>query len=1013
MLLSNPAWLASGETIVLLEPRRLAARAAATRMAAILGEPVGKTVGYRVRFDQRVGPETRVEVVTEGVLARRLRDDPGLEGVAALVFDEFHERSLDADLSLALAVDARATLRPDLRIVVMSATLGDVGARVANLLGASGGEERPEESPDPKRGDARSDSGASENSGSAPLVRSLGRSFPVATHYLGAPGRGFGELEAATVAAIVRALSENPEGDVLAFLPGAAEINRVISKLRESRACPPGVDAVPLYGALSQEDQATALRPAPPGRRRVVVSTPIAESSLTIPGVRCVVDSGLRKSPTFDARKGMTRLRVSRVSRASADQRRGRAGRVAPGTCYRMWSESANDALSPDTAPEIREADLAPLALETAAWGALDPATDLPWLDPPPAGRLDAARDLLVRLGALDREKPHRVTEMGRLMLRLPLHPRLARMVLWGAARGPESARLACQLAAVLGDRDILRGRDAPVDVRARLGALWDAHAARGIRDDGGSDATPRGGAEGSTPPSSAVFGVAETENAGEGNPSPSRKKKNKPSPGSSAAPVRVPIGTKVTSGGKKRNKNMRGAPRGGKPAGGGALAAAKAARASRSGGGGGTAGLDGASSSFGGYEGAEVDRAAAREAGKVARQLMRELAGLAARSRSTDDSSASAGAPRFFAPGVGEGDPAGPVFPFLLGEGVDEVGALLATAYPDRVAIRRGRSGAHVLSGDNGAATVPTSDPLSREPVLAVAELAGDAFAGASGARNDRISVAAPVPASALEPEGCLARDLCETVDVIAWASASKAVVCRRQTRVGSATLREAPFAPEDPDATTPAMLEGVRAMGAEDALGWSARTEQWRRRCEWLRVHANRDDLPDLSLESLNATLEEWLAPALAGVTSKSALRALDGDGMLRSLLTYEQQKVVDEACPTHVTVPSGSKLPIEYDAPGGTPVLRARLQELFGMSSSPTVGSKSGGKRVALEVHLLSPAGRPVQVTTDLASFWAEAYHDVAKEMRGRYPKHYWPEDPTTAEATNRAKPRKKGK
>ena len=249
--------------------------------------------------------------------------------------------------------------------------------------------------------------------------------------------------------------------------------------------------------------------------------------------------------------------------------------------------------------------------------------------------------------------------------------------------------------------------------------------------------------------------------------------------------------------------------------------------------------------------------------------------------------------------------------------------------------------------------------------------------------------------------------------MDVIAWASASKAVVCRRQTRVGSATLREAPFAPEDPDATTPAMLEGIRAMGAEDALGWSARTEQWRRRCEWLRAHANRDDLPDLSLESLNATLEEWLAPALAGVTSKSALRALDGDGMLRSLLTYEQQKVVDEACPTHVTVPSGSKLPIEYDAPGGTPVLRARLQELFGMSSSPTVGSKSGGKRVALEVHLLSPAGRPVQVTTDLASFWAEAYHDVAKEMRGRYPKHYWPEDPITAEATNRAKPRKKGK
>ena len=359
MLLSRPEWLGDDGVIVVLEPRRLAARAAATRMAEILGEPVGKTVGYRVRFDSKISRDTRIEVVTEGVLARRLQRDPGLEKVKAVVFDEFHERSLDADLCLALATDVRAALRPDLRLVVMSATLGQVGPAAADLLGSS---ELPDAAVSTKE----------DSTKRAPIVASEGRAFPVRTEYLGAPGRGRHDLADAVASAVARALDEHPGpdgGDVLVFLPGAREINDAVAATRrnEPRVKPELV--LPLHGGLSRVDQAAALAPAPAGQRRVVVSTPIAESSLTIPGVRLVVDSGLRKTPRFDAGKGMTRLDVTRVSAASADQRRGRAGRVAPGVCYRLWSETTHASLAADTPPEIASADLAPLALNLAAWG--------------------------------------------------------------------------------------------------------------------------------------------------------------------------------------------------------------------------------------------------------------------------------------------------------------------------------------------------------------------------------------------------------------------------------------------------------------------------------------------------------------------------------------------------------------------------------------------------------------------------------------------------------------------
>ena len=992
MLLSRPEWLGDDGVIVVLEPRRLAARAAATRMAEILGEPVGKTVGYRVRFDSKISRDTRIEVVTEGILARRLQQDPGLENVKAVVFDEFHERSLDADLCLALATDVRAALRPDLRLVVMSATLGQVGPAAADLLGSS------------ETSDSFENENATERKQRAPLVASEGRAFPVRTEYVGAPGRGRFDLQNAVVSAVGRALDEHPDadgGDILVFLPGAREINDAVAALRrnEPRVKPELV--LPLHGGLSREDQASALKAAPPGSRRVVVSTPIAESSLTIPGVRLVVDSGLRKTPRFDARKGMTRLDVARVSVASADQRRGRAGRVAPGTCYRLWSETTHASLPADTPPEISSADLAPLALNLAAWGGgaalADPAAALPWLDPPPAGQMAAARDLLERLGALE-AGTGRVTATGKAMARLPAHPRIARMLLWAGSRGPESARLACQLAAVLGERDVLRGRDAPVDVRARVGALWDAEGeaggARGLLG-GLPDVTE-------VPPS-----------AGQ--------------PATSSAPTRVPIGTKIQSG-KKRGK-MKGAPRG-RPAGGGARAAVKNAAAGATG-----------VSPFSAYDPDDVDRAATREAKAVAEQLLRALEGLARNDEGDGDGAARVS----LAEGVGSGDPAGAVFPFLLGEGADECGALLAMAYPDRVGVKRARgSGAHKLSSGNGAATVPGTDPLAAAEVLAIADLAGDASGGYGGggnvvSRNDRARVAAIVPSAALEPGGCLYPHLCVSRDVVTWATASKAVVCRRQLAVGEATLRESSVAADaDPDAVARAMLQGVREMGVREALGWSEDTEAWRKRALWFRARAlaakrernekgdvdgdgddDDDDgvlLPDLSDDALAASADEWLAPMLAGVSSKSALRKrVDGNSALRNLLSWNQQRLLDEACPAKFTVPSGSSLKLDYDAPGGAPVLRARLQELFGMKESPFVGVTVGSNRwrVPVEVHLLSPASRPVQVTTDLASFWANAYHDVAKEMRGRYPKHFWPEDPTEAAATNKAKPRKEKK
>jgi ATP-dependent helicase HrpB len=791
-LLDEP-WLA-GRRILMLEPRRLAARAAASRMAATLGEEPGGTVGWRIRFESRVGPNTRIEVVTEGILNRMIQDDPSLDGIGLVIFDEFHERSLHADLGLALALECRQGLRDDLRLVVMSATLD--GGPVARLMGG------------------------------VPVVTSEGRAFPVETRFLARPEpRAFIDGVASAVA---RALAEE-DGDVLVFLPGAGEIRRVESLLAGHPAAR-GVLVAPLYGDLSQEAQDAAIRPRRDGGRKVVLSTAIAETSLTIEGVRVVVDGGRMRLARFDPGSGMTRLVTLAVSRAAADQRRGRAGRLGPGVCYRLWSEADDRALLPYTAPEMAEADLAPLALDLAQWGVAD-AGALAWLDPPPAAHLAQARELLGELGALDRDL--RITAHGKAMARLSLHPRLAHMVLRGRELG--LGGLACDLAALLEERDVLRpareARDS--DLRLRLDAL-------------------RG--------------------------------------------------------------EERGLP---------------------------------------------VDRAALARARQGARDLRRRL-------------------------GLKAGEQPG---------GRGDCGPALAFAYPDRIARRRpGGEPRYAMTGGGGA-VFPGHEPLAAEEWLALAETDGDR-------REARIFLAAPLTLAEIEDRfeaDIRSETLCR------WDPRDEVVQARRRRVLWSLAVEDKPLRDADPQALAAAMAEGVRQMGLA-CLPWTPELEKLCRRVAFVRGLDPEGGWPDLSEAALLAGLEGWLVPYLPGITRRAHLARLDLGAALGGMLDWGVRRRLDELAPTHADVPSGSRIPIDYS--GDEPVLAVRLQEMFACAETPRIG----GGRVPLLLHLLSPARRPVQVTRDLASFWANAYRQVKADLKGQYPKHWWPDDPMQAEPTARAKPRK---
>ncbi|HEY4446274.1 MAG TPA: ATP-dependent helicase HrpB [Steroidobacteraceae bacterium] len=798
LFLRASPWL-EGQKILMLEPRRIAARAVAGRMAHLLGEPVGRSVGFRTRLETRVSRETRIEVVTEGILTRMLQEDSSLPGIGCVIFDEFHERSLNADLGLALCIESQQNLREDLRVVVMSATL-DLQP-VAKLLG------------------------------DAPIVAARGRSFEVATQYVARRPEIYLEQQTAQV---VRTALREHDGDILCFLPGAAEIRRVQRALEDS-----GLDrkvrVLPLYGELEGAAQDAALAPAPAGQRKIVLATSIAETSLTIEGVRVVVDSGLRRYAEFDPATGMSHLITTRVSQAAADQRRGRAGRLSAGHCYRLWSEGTQGSLAPQTAPEILHADLAPLALELSCWGAVDDGS-LSWLDPPPAAPLAQARDLLRQLEAIDTAA--RVTTHGRMLAKLGLHPRLAHMLV--KAREHGAAHLACDLAAILSERDILRAgvgaRD--VDLRLRVAVL------RGdVRD--------------------------------------------------------LPPGITVDSRAMSQ---------------------------------------------------------AVRSSGHWQRDFMR--------------------------------------VPHDSADPHDWTGILLAWAYPDRIGRARGDGGRYLLANGRGA-RFGEPQALAKAQFIVAAELDG-------AEREARIFLAAPLQHTDLEKH--FAAQILDHAE-IAWDDREQAVRARRERRLGALLLESTEIRNPDPQAVQTAALAGLRQLGLA-VLPWTPELRQWQARVMLMQQYAvaSPEPWPDLSDAALAATLEDWAPPWISGFTRREHFARMDLSNALRSRLSYAQGVILEREAPTHFTVPSGSAIPIDY-LDGEIPTLSVRLQEMFGLSQTPSVAAG----RLPLLLKLLSPARRPVQITRDLVSFWNRGYHEVKKDLKGRYPKHYWPEDPYTAEPTRRARPR----
>jgi ATP-dependent helicase HrpB len=791
LALLDESWLA-GQRILMLQPRRPAARMTAARLADQLGEPLGERVGYQIRFERRIGPRTRIEVVTEGILTRRLQNDPTLEGIGLVIFDEFHERGLPSDLGLALTLDSARGLRPDLRLLVMSATLE--AEPVAELLG------------------------------NARILRAEGRSFPVEIRY--AERTPDSDPVRALVAGARQALVEET-GDILAFLPGAREIEQA----REALAASVGsaVEILPLHGALSSAEQDRALRPDGSRRRRLILATDLAETSLTIEGIRVVLDSGQTRKPRFDPGSGLTRLVTESIPRASADQRAGRAGRLAPGICRRLWTCAQEHGRAEQRTPEILESDLAPLALELALWGVKDP-TELSWLDPPPAPAWNQALELLRTLGALDRRDS--ITPLGRALAELPVHPRLGVMLL---SATPAECQTAADLCALISERDPFLpepGRARPADLGLRLEAL------RAMRE------------------------------------------------------------RRETSAGVERRR------------------------------------LD------------AIERAA--------RQLHR-LAECA---------------PATVSPPQPQRTP----------------GALLALAYPDRVAQRRAGADERYLLAAGTGAELPRDDALAIHPYLIVAAI------DARG-RDGRIQSALPISEDELRAE--LAERL-ESSREVFWDAERAAVACRAMTRLGAIVLESHPVALTPEDDAEAYLIAHIREHFSE-ALDWTEAARQLQARIALARRHDPTGDWPDLSDAALREHLDAWLTPWIVGKTRVSDVQRLDLNAILLDRLSWEQRQRLDQQVPRTFVTPAGNSRPIDYVS-GETPILAAPLQELFGLSDTPRLCQG----RVPVLLHLLSPARRPMQVTQDLAGFWARGYAEVRKELRGRYPKHHWPEDPTQAQA-----------
>ncbi|WP_159377294.1 ATP-dependent helicase HrpB [Pantoea dispersa] len=758
--------------IIMLEPRRLAARNVAQRLAEQLGEQPGGTVGYRLRGENCSSAATRLLVVTEGILTRMLQRDPLLEGVSLVILDEFHERSLQADLALALLLDVQQGLRDDLKILLMSATLDNQQLRT--LL------------PD------------------APFIASQGRSFPVIRRYASLnPQQRFEEAVAREVAQLLR----DEPGSLLLFLPGVAEIERVKREL-VSRVSDE-VDLSPLYGALSLEAQRRAILPAAPGRRKVVLATNIAETSLTIEGIRLVVDSALERAAQFDVRSGVTRLLTQRISQASMTQRAGRAGRLAPGICLHLLPQEQALRAAAQSEPEILTSDLASLQLDLLQWGCQD-AAQLQWLDSPPARSLQAARQQLQRLGALDSEG--RLSARGRKMAQLGSDPRLTAM-LCAAGDDVHAIASAALLVAILEDPP----RSGSVDLRDAL---------------------------------------------------------NQPQP-------------------------------------------------------------------------------------QWLRRARHWQQRLNAREGHVD---------------------------------ADRFPALLAAGFADRLAQRRGDSARYQLANGIGA-MLDEHDGLSRYEWL----IAPSLLQGASSA-DARMLLALPVEMDALHQQ---CPQLVEQRTDVDWDEDKGTLRAWRREAIGALILRAQPQARPEPEILHPAMLRWIREKGLA-VLGWTPEAEQLRLRLQCAAQWLPEEAWPTLDDDTLLASLEHWLLPEMGAVRDLKGLQSVNLVSALLHLLTWSQRQRLDTVLPTHYTVPTGSRLPIRYDAEK-PPALAVRMQEMFGEAQNPAVADG----RVPLVLELLSPAHRPLQITRDLAAFWRGAYPEVQKEMKGRYPKHPWPDDPASALPTRRTK------
>ncbi len=765
---------------LLLEPRRVAARLAAGYMAQSLGEPVGQTIGYRVRGESKISTHTRVEVVTQGILTRMLQDDPALEGYAGIIFDEFHERSLDADIGLAFALEAQEALRADLRILIMSATL-DTDALLA-LLGAN-----------------------------TPLIHCEGRAWPVESVYRTPPAREFSDKHQATV--IKEALTDH-EGDILVFLPGQGEIRRLHSRLNEQLS--PDIEILDLHGQLPLAQQQAVLAKGNRERRRVILSTAVAESSVTVPGVRIVIDAGLERVPVFQVRSGLSKLETRRVNRASADQRRGRAGREAKGVCYRLWPSET--VLANHREAEIEQSDLSSLAFELVRWGCED-ATALSWVTPPPAPAYTAGLELLKTLGIV--QASGGFSDLGRRCARWPTHPRLAVLI------------------------------EKAISLNVPALACW------------------------------TIAWLEESVNSPE-----------------------TDIAIIIAQHPKNNAKGPFGAWR----------------------------------------------RAASQWANKLNCSLECE---------------------RF-----------------------DELPTLLATAYPDRIAQNQDQQNdagfrRFKLMG-GGQALIASSQALSQQAYLLAVELDGMS----QGAKIFHACAISKAQIEALSPQSR------HWQQDVRWDSSAGRLIGEEQRQYGALVLERRPLSKLAPEAIVSALMAGLRQRGT---FNWSKDDQQLLGRLRLVFRHEG-PPWPDVSAEALMNSLEQWLAPHLPGLTRLEQLDRLPLARFIVESLDWQLQQALPKLAPTHVEVPSGSKITLDYS--GDEPILAVKLQEMFGQVSTPTV---LGGKLPIL-IHLLSPARRPVQVTRDLAGFWQSSYFDVRKDLKGRYPRHPWPDDPLQAQATARAK--KKG-